>query len=386
MRELDRPVRLQPMAGETNEYEYRPMGPGVVIAPWNFPLAILGGMTAAALVAGNTVVMKPAEQTPVCGWLVYRALTGGRDFPPGAVNFLPGVGEEIGPALVGSPTTAFVAFTGSVAAGLQINELAARVHPDKDHVTRVVAEMGGKNALIVDASADLDAAVAGVVRSAFHYGGQKCSAASRAVVAKEVYDVFVARLREAAESLVVGPADDPATQVGPVIDPEAVERIGFYGARALPNPQAPPLDSGQSAAAPSKPPSQYMAPAVVESADPAEDVCQKEIFGPVVAVLKARDFDDALRIANSTRFALTGGLYSRTPSHIERARREFECGNLYVNRPITGAIVGRQPFGGYKMSGIGSKAGGPDYLKQFLIPRTFTENTLRHGFAPLEPE
>lgn len=381
MRALDRPLTLQPLPGETNEYEYRPLGPGVVIAPWNFPMAIITGMTSAALVAGNPVVMKPAEQTPVCAWWIFRALTeAGAGRVPGALNYLPGLGEEVGEALVSSPRTAFVAFTGSVAVGLRINEIAARAHPEKSGVTRVIAEMGGKNAILVDASADLDAAVAGTVRSAFYYAGQKCSAASRAIVLEAVYDTFLARLREAAASLVVGPADDPATQVGPVIDPESVERIRSYGARVLPNPQAPPSDVAGEV------PSWYVQPTILESRDPSEPACQEEIFGPVVAVLKVRDFDEALRVANATRYALTGGLYTRTPSHVERARREMECGNLYVNRPITGAIVGRQPFGGYKMSGIGSKAGGPDYLKQFLIPRTFTENTLRHGFAPLEPE
>lgn len=379
MRDLDRPVVLQPLPGETNEYEYRPLGPGVVIAPWNFPMAIITGMTAAALVAGNPVVMKPAEQTPVCAWWIFHALVEGGEIPAGVVNFLPGVGEEIGEPLVTSPGVAFIAFTGSVPVGLRINELAARVHPDKTGVTRVVAEMGGKNAIIVDTSADLDAAVSGVLRSAFHYAGQKCSAASRVLVPEEIYAPFLARLREAAASLSVGPADDPGTQVGPVIDRESVERIRSYGARLLPNPELPPEGHSDRS-------SQYVSPTIVEAFDYREAVCQEEIFGPVVAVLKVRDFDHALRMANATRYALTGGLYTRTPSHVERARREFECGNLYVNRPITGAVVGRQPFGGYKMSGIGSKAGGPDYLKQFLVPRTFTENTLRHGFAPLAPQ
>jgi RHH-type proline utilization regulon transcriptional repressor/proline dehydrogenase/delta 1-pyrroline-5-carboxylate dehydrogenase len=371
MESLASPSVTQPLPGERNEYGYTPLGPGVVIAPWNFPLAILCGMTAAALVAGNTVVMKPAEQTPVCGWMVYEALARGGGLANGVLNLVPGFGEEVGETLVAHPAAAFIAFTGSVSVGLHINEVAARHHPDRAGVTRVIAEMGGKNAIIVDESADIDAAVAGTIQSAFHYSGQKCSACSRALVLEPVYGKFVARLREAAGSLVVGPADAPETQVGPLIDHEAVERALRYGGQCV---------DGEPTG------SQLVRPMIVEVRDHLLPLAQEEIFGPVLTVIQVRDFDEALRVANSTRFALTAGVYTRTPEHIDRARAEIEAGNLYINRTITGAIVGRQPFGGFKMSGIGSKAGGPDYLKQFLLPRTFTENTMRHGFAPVVPE
>lgn len=369
MRELAAPRALQPLPGERNEYAYFPLGMGVVIAPWNFPLAIITGMVAAAVVAGNTVVMKPAEQTPVCAYRIFQAFQHGGGIPPGVINFLPGFGEEIGDCLVTHPATAFVAFTGSEAVGVHINELAARPRERQRGVARVIAEMGGKNAIIVDASADIDAAVAGTIRSAFFYAGQKCSAASRVIVLDEIYDEFVPRLCGATKSLIVGPSEDPATQVGPLIDMDAVKRVRKHGARSTGSLR-----------------SQLVPPVVIEVSNDRGALAQEEIFGPVLAVLRAHDFDEAITIANNTRFALTAGLYSRTPLHIEKARLQVAAGNLYVNRPITGAIVGRQPFGGFRMSGIGSKAGGPDYLKQFLVPRVFSENTMRHGFAPLAPD
>lgn len=371
MRQLASPTPTQVMPGETNEYEYRPFGPGVVISPWNFPMAIPCGMIGAALVAGNPVVLKPAEQTPICAALVVKALCEGGKIPPGVLGLVFGKGEVVGEALVTDVRTHFVAFTGSVPVGLRINELAAKVLPGKDHVTRVIAEMGGKNALLIDSSADLNAAVNGAVKSAFFYAGQKCSAASRVIVLESVYDEFLHRLRRAAASLVVGPAEDPATQVGPVIDPESVERVKSYG-------------GSMASVAGAAEKHQFLAPTIVENVSTTDRVFREEIFGPVMAVVKVQNMDEAIRVANDSRFALTAGIFTRTPDHIDRARQELECGNLYVNRPITGAIVGRQPFGGYKMSGIGSKAGGPDYLKQFLVPRTFTENTMRHGFAPLD--
>lgn len=367
MRKLDIPTVLQPLPGESNEYLYVPLGPGIIIAPWNFPLAILTGMTAAAIVAGNTVVMKPAEQTPVCAWEVFKAFQEGGELPPGVLSYLPGHGD-VGEYLVKRPETCFIAFTGSVDVGLKINEAAGQINPERDHVTRVIAEMGGKNAIIVDTSADLDAAVGGVVRSAFYYAGQKCSAASRVLVLDSVYDSFVSRLQDAASSLQVGPAEDPATQVGPLIDSEAVQRVCQHGGKKP--------SSGENSF------SQLVNPLVVEIANDTCDLAQKEIFGPIAAVLRVRNIAEAIRTANATRYALTAGLYSRTPEHIDLVRRELQAGNVYINRPITGSIVGRQPFGGFKLSGIGSKAGGPDYLRQFLMPKTITENTMRHGFAP----
>jgi len=365
--------------GEENAYFYEPRGVAVVIAPWNFPLAILTGMATAALVAGNTVVMKPAEQSSVIAAKFMECLQAA-GAPPGVVNFLPGDGEEIGPTLVQHPDVALIAFTGSLKVGLLINEQASRTPGGQSHVKRVIAEMGGKNAIIVDADADLDEAVRGVIESAFGYAGQKCSAGSRAVVLEPIYDQFLVRLIEAARSLTVAPADEPGCALGPVIDAEARDRIlrmiekGKSEARL-----AYAADLGELANQ-----GYFVGPHIFAEVPEASSLAQDEIFGPVLSVLKARDLDDALRIANGTPYALTGGIYSRSPKNLEQVRRRFRVGNLYVNRRCTGALVDRQPFGGFKLSGIGSKAGGPDYLLQFLLPRTITENTMRRGFAPAE--
>jgi RHH-type proline utilization regulon transcriptional repressor/proline dehydrogenase/delta 1-pyrroline-5-carboxylate dehydrogenase len=378
MRALARPQECD-LPGEENSYFYRPRGVAVVIAPWNFPLAILTGMTTAALVAGNTVVMKPAEQSPI---IAARLMEIFEDvgIPDGVINYLPGVGEEIGPELVGSPEVDLVAFTGSQAVGLGINERAAHTDPRQDGVKRVIAEMGGKNAIVIDDDANLDEAVQGVLHSAFGYSGQKCSACSRAIVLEPAYEEFVKRLVNAVKSLKIGAADEPGTFVGPVIDDEAQKRIlnyieiGKAEAKLAHGTDVTALaESGY-----------FIGPHVFVDVLPDARIAQEEIFGPVLAVIRARDFDDALAIANGTRFALTGGVFSRSPGNLKRARNEFEVGNLYLNRGITGALVERQPFGGYKMSGIGSKAGGPDYLLQFLLPVNITENTLRRGFAPPE--
>ncbi len=369
--------RHRDVPGEENVYFYEPRGVAVVIAPWNFPLAILCGMTAAALVTGNTLVIKPAEQSAVVGAKFMEVLREA-GFPPGVVNFLPGVGEEVGPTLVGHKDVAVIAFTGSRPVGLGIYRAAAEVPEGQDDIKRVIAELGGKNAIIVDEDADLDEAVHGVVASAFGYAGQKCSACSRVIVPESLHDQFLARLVEATRSLRVAPAREPGCTVGPVIDAEAHRRIlaaieaGKREARLVFAGDLGPLaDRGF-----------YVAPHVFADVRPASSLAQDEIFGPVLAVLRSRDLNDALGIANGTRYALTGGLYSRSPANIARVRREFRVGNLYINRKITGALVDRQPFGGFKLSGIGSKAGGPDYLLQFVLPRTITENTLRRGFAP----
>jgi len=365
------------LPGEENDYSYRPRGVAVVIAPWNFPLAILTGMTCAALVTGNTVVMKPAEQSSVVAaklMQIFQEI----DLPDGVVNFVPGVGETIGPELIASPDVDLIAFTGSRAVGLEIHQAAAVTENRQRSVKRVIAEMGGKNAIIVDEDADLDEAVLGVVESAFGYAGQKCSACSRVIVLDAVYDVFLERLIGATNSLAVGPAESPATVVGPVIDAEAREKSDEYiaigkeeGTLAYAADVRKLRDEGY-----------YIGPHIFTDIDPRSRIAQEEIFGPVLCVLKANDLDDAFAIANDTDYALTGGLYSRSPSSLRRARDEFQVGNLYLNRGITGALVERQPFGGFKMSGIGSKAGGPDYLLQFLLPVNVTENTLRRGFAP----
>ncbi len=377
MLRLGRPRRMGHVPGEHNLYFYQPRGVALVIAPWNFPLAILTGMTSAALVAGNPVIVKPAGPTPVVAAHLVRILEAA-GAPAGAVNFLPCPGGEVGDFLVRHPGVDLIAFTGSMDVGLRIISQAAQ-HPAEDGVKKVIAEMGGKNAIIVDTDADLDVAVAETVVSAFHYAGQKCSAASRVIVLEPAYDDFVRRLTEATRSLRVGPPEDPATRVPPVITAEARDKIEGYAregaAEATPAAAAEPPAGGGSGGF-------YVTPRVFTGVRPDAVIAQEEIFGPVVAVMKAADLDEALAIANGVKYALTGGLISRSPATIARVRREFRVGNLYINRGITGALVERQAFGGFKMSGVGSKAGGPDYLLQFLEPRVITENTLRRGFAP----
>ncbi|MCC7085032.1 MAG: L-glutamate gamma-semialdehyde dehydrogenase [Pirellulales bacterium] len=364
--------------GEENRFVYLPRGVTAVIAPWNFPLAILTGMTAAALATGNTVIMKPAEQASVMAaklMEIFREI----ELPPGVLHYLPGMGEVVGAALVEHPDVALIAFTGSRAVGLAINAKAAEVSQrGMGHVKHVICEMGGKNAIIVDEDADLDEAVLGVAKSAFGYQGQKCSACSRCIVASSVYDPFLARLIEATRSLKIGPAEDPANSVGPVIDADSLRKIqqsidlGRREAREVLSVDVGPLAQRGN----------FVGPHIFADVKPDSRLAQEEIFGPVLAVLRATDLTESLQIANGTEYALTGGIYSRSPANLDRACREFMVGNLYLNRPITGALVARQPFGGFKLSGIGSKAGGPDYLLQFVIPRTITENTMRRGFAP----
>lgn len=370
--------QLDDLPGETNEYSYHPRGVAVVIAPWNFPLAILTGMTAAALVAGNTVIMKPAEQTSVIAaklMEIFRSV----GLPAGVLTYLPGLGEEVGEYLVTHPQVNLIAFTGSQAVGLHINAVAAQSREGQRGIKKVIAELGGKNAIIVDDDADLDEAVVGTVASAFGYAGQKCSACSRVIVLEQVYETLVKRVVEATRSLCVGAADDPGSFVPPVIDEEAQQKIQQYIQRGK-------QEARLVLEMPAPTPGTFVGPVIFADVPPHTTIAQEEIFGPVLSILHAHDFAEALAIALDTPYALTGGIYSRSPAHIERARREFRVGNLYINRKITGAIVGRQPFGGLGLSGIGSKAGGPDYLLQFLEPRVVTENTLRRGFAPREQE
>jgi RHH-type proline utilization regulon transcriptional repressor/proline dehydrogenase/delta 1-pyrroline-5-carboxylate dehydrogenase len=372
--------RARNVPGEWNDYLYEPRGVTAVIAPWNFPLAILTGMTAAALVAGNTVVIKPAEQSSRVGLFLMEALQAA-EIPTGVANFLPGDGEVVGPALVNDPRVTTIAFTGSRAVGLSIIQHAAVVQPGQRHVKRVIAEMGGKNAILIDDDADLDEAVLGVLSSATGYSGQKCSAASRVIVIGSAYEPFVAKLKDAVASLRIGPADDPATTVGPVVDADSRDRIlkaigdGKTSAKAQATLVPPPAIAERG----------YFVPvSLFEMTDPHHSLCQDEIFGPVIAVLRAGDLTEALKIAEDSPYGLTGGFYSRSPVNIARVRKEFRVGNLYVNRKITGAIVDRQPFGGARLSGVGAKAGGPDYLLQFVTPRTVTESVMRRGFAPTE--
>jgi len=362
--------------GETNRYHYQPRGITLVISPWNFPLAIPCGMTVASLVAGNPTLLKPAAVSSVIAAKLAEVLIEA-GVPGGAFQFVPGKGSTVGNHLVKHPDINTIVFTGSQEVGCQIFQEAAVLRPGQKHLKRVIAEMGGKNGIIIDESADLDVAVAGVVQSAFGYTGQKCSACSRAIVVESVYDKFIDRLTEAVRSLNVGDSTQPGVQVGPVIDANAQASIRKYietgkaeGTLAI---ELEVPDTGY-----------FVSPTVITDIAPDATIAQEEIFGPVLAVIRVADFDTALLVANGTNYALTGGLYSRTPSHIDRAKAEFEVGNLYINRGSTGAIVSRQPFGGFKLSGVGSKAGGPDYLSQFLEPRTVTENVQRHGFAPIE--
>ncbi|MEH2198830.1 L-glutamate gamma-semialdehyde dehydrogenase [Nostoc sp.] len=372
---LDKGVNYD-LAGETNRYIYHPRGIVVVISPWNFPLAIACGMTVAALVSGNCTLLKPAETSSVIAAKLTEILVDA-GFPKGVFQYVPGKGSQVGAYLVNHPDTHVIAFTGSQEVGCRIYAEAAILKPGQKHMKRVIAEMGGKNAIIVDESADLDQAVVGVVQSAFGYSGQKCSAASRVIVLEPIYEAFVQRLVEATKSLNIGEAELPSTQVGPVIDANARDRIREY------------IEKGKAEAQlalelPAPEQGYFIGPVIFSEVSPNAVISQEEIFGPVLAVIRVKDFQEALTVANGTNFALTGGLYSRTPSHIQQAQTEFEVGNLYINRNITGAIVGRQPFGGFKLSGVGSKAGGPDYLLQFLEPRAVTENIQRQGFAPIE--
>jgi RHH-type proline utilization regulon transcriptional repressor/proline dehydrogenase/delta 1-pyrroline-5-carboxylate dehydrogenase len=374
MLDLDAGGEVQSPPGERNRLRYRGRGVAAVIAPWNFPLAIPAGMTAGAIVTGNAVVLKPAEQAPaVAAELVAAFAVAG--LPDGVLSLVPGSGQEAGSPLVEHPAVDLVAFTGSRQVGLDIVERAGRRSHGRRSVVRVVAEMGGKNAIVVDEDADLDEVVPAVVRSAFGFAGQKCSAASRLIAVGRVHDALVERVVEAARSLVVGPTRNPDSQVGPVIDAEAharlldaVRRAGEVGRVALRRDDLPPTGW-------------FVGPTVVTDVDPASWLATDELFGPVLAVFRASDFSSALTLANATDYALTAGVFSRSPAHVDEALDVLRAGNVYVNRPITGAVVGRQPFGGNGMSGVGSKAGGPDYLLQFCDPQVTTENLVRQGFA-----
>jgi RHH-type transcriptional regulator, proline utilization regulon repressor / proline dehydrogenase / delta 1-pyrroline-5-carboxylate dehydrogenase len=370
--------RMGTVPGELNHYFYQPKGLAAVIAPWNFPLAISCGMSAAAIVSGNCVLYKPSGLSPVVGFTLAEIFKEA-GLPEGVFNYTPGRGSVIGDYLVDHPDISLIAFTGSMDVGLRILERASKVQANQTGVKKVIAEMGGKNAIIVDDDADLDEAVVHLLHSAFGFQGQKCSACSRAIVLEPIYDRFVRRLVEAAKSVQIGPAEDPANSMGPVVDQAAQQRIleyieiGKKEGNLLISREVP--DEGY-----------YVPLTIFSDIRPEHRLAQEEIFGPVLSIMKAKNFDEAIDMANSTKFALTGGVFSRSPKHLEQARRDFRVGNLYLNRGITGALVERQPFGGFKMSGVGSKAGGPDYLLQFMDPRTVTENTMRRGFAPLSEE
>jgi len=362
---MDEPVELYEYPGETNESFLRPLGAGVVIPPWNFPLAILAGMAVGPVAAGNTVVLKPASNTPMIGAMFMDAVRAA-GVPPGVINYVPGPGGVIGDALVDDPRTRFVNFTGSKEIGLRIAQRSAFVHPGQKWLKRSFMEMGGKDALIVDESADLDAAAADAVRSAYGFQGQKCSACSRLIIVDAVYDEVLDRVLDLTAQLSIGsPADNHA--VGPVISAAQHRTIleeidNGKGEAALVAGGGPvELDGGY-----------YIEPTIFADVAPNSRLGQHEIFGPVLAVIKAADFDDALTIANGTEFGLTGGLHSTSEENLQRARTEFNVGNLYLNRKITGALVGIQPFGGFNMSGSNAKAGGPDYLRLFMEMKSVT--------------
>jgi 1-pyrroline-5-carboxylate dehydrogenase len=363
---LAEPPRLPRIAGEANDLAYLPLGVGVVIPPWNFPLAITVGMTAAAIVTGNTVLLKPASATPVIAARFVELLeTAG--LPDGVVNFVPGSGSDIGDFLVAHPRTRFVSFTGSREVGTHIYALAAQVQPGQRWLKRVVAEMGGKDAVIVDDTADLDAAAEGITASAYGFQGQKCSAASRAIVLDGVYQDVLGRVASRAEGLRQGPAEEPTSQVAAVIDESQYRKV--LGYMEVGQREGRLVIGGES----DGDEGWYIQPTIFADLPADGRMAQEEIFGPVLSFVRARDYADALAIANNTEYGLTGGVYSRDRRRLEQARAEFHVGNLYLNRKITGALVGAQPFGGFNMSGTDSKAGGPDYLQLFLQAKVVVE-------------
>lgn len=362
--------------GERNQLRYLPLGVGAVIPPWNFPLAIMAGMTAAAIVCGNTVVLKPSPDAPTIA-ARFLALLEQAGMPAGVVNLLQG-GPEIGRALVEHPQVRFIAFTGSKKVGLEIHERAARTQPGQRFIKRTILELGGKDAILVAADADMDAAVEGVAASAFGFSGQKCSACSRVIVEDAVYDVFCDRLRERVASIKTG---DPADNFysGPVINPAAQRRVLEYV--ALGKSEGRLLNGGEAVQTETR--GFYIAPTVIADIAPASRLAQEEVFGPLLAVIRAGSFGEALEIANDTEYGLTGAIYSGSRDRLNAARDEFHVGNLYLNRKCTGAMVGAHPFGGFNMSGTDSKAGGPDYLTLFTQAKSIAEKV---GFVSIDAE
>jgi len=379
MRRLGRPVVTQSVPGEACHQVWTPRGVGVSVAPWNFPLAILTGLTVAPLVAGNCMIIKPARQTSIIGaFLMDILLEAG--VPAGAIHYLPCSGADAGAHLVAHPKVDFIAFTGSRSVGCGIWEEAGKTRPGQLNLKKVVCEMGGKNALIIDADADLDEAIPAALYSAFGYAGQKCSALSRLIVLEGVYDRFVERFLSACPAFTVGDPSEPGTLVNPVIDADAQKSILGYIEKGKREARL----AWQATLSPELVQSggYYVPPTVFVDCRPEHTIVREEIFGPVLSVLRAGDLDEAFAMANAADYALTGGIFSRSPRAIERAKEELLVGNLYINRGVTGAIVERHPFGGFKMSGGGTKAGGRGYLENFLFPRAVAENVMRRGFTP----
>ena len=367
MLRLAAPQPVVPFPAEDNELRYIPLGVGVVIPPWNFPLAIMVGMTTAAIVAGNTVVLKPASASPAIAARFVALMNEDCMLPPGVLNFVPGSGGAMGDALVDHPQTRFIAFTGSKEVGLRIFEHAARRQPGQNWLKRTVLEMGGKDAIVVDETADLDLAAEAITLSAFGFAGQKCSACSRAIVVESVYDEVLRRIVEQARRLTVGDPTAPDTYMGAVIDRNAWTKIRDY--IAIGREEGRVVLGGET----EEGGGYFIPPTIVADVPPDSRLACEEIFGPVLAFVKARDFEHAIEIFNSTEYGLTGGLISNDRARLDRARDEFHVGNLYLNRKITGALVGVQPFGGFNMSGTDSKAGGPDYLLLFTQAKVITE-------------
>jgi 1-pyrroline-5-carboxylate dehydrogenase len=366
MLRLAEPQRLTPMRGERNYLTYIPLGVGAVIPPWNFPCAIMAGLVAASLVTGNTVVLKPAGDSPTIAAkfveILYEA-----GIPKEALNFLTGPGNIVGDVLVKHPKTRYIGFTGSKEVGLRISELAGKAVPGQVWIKRTVLEMGGKDAIIVDDEADIDSAVEGTAQAAFGYQGQKCSACSRAIVSEKVYDNFVQKLVERTKKISVGPADDPANYMGPVVSQSAMKTILDY--IEVGKKEGKVLTGGGRAQGDGY----FIQPTIIADVDAKARIAQEEIFGPVLTVIKAKDFDHALEIANNTEFGLTGAVYSKNPDKTRKAEEVFHVGNLYINRKCTGAMVGAHPFGGFNMSGTDSKTGGKDYLLLFLQAKSVAE-------------
>lgn len=370
------PQSLGQVGGEENTLTYQPRGPSLIIAPWNFPLAILCGMSVAAYGAGNPIIMKPAEQSSAIAYFLYLSMLKA-GFLAQAVQFLPGLGEVVGRHLVSHPAIANVCFTGSMEVGHEIARLANTVVPQQTHMKKVIAEMGGKNALIVDDDADLDEAILAVLRSAFAYAGQKCSAASRVIVIGSIAEQFITRLKAACQSITTGSALLAKTFMGPVIDEEAFSRLKQKISLLQQDEKVQPIYIGETLSG-----GFFVPAALFLISDEHHWLMQEELFGPIVAIYKASDLDHALRVANNTKYALTGAFFSRSPSNIAKAKSLFDVGNLYINQKCTGALVNRQPFGGFKMSGSGIKAGGPHYLLNFVDAKVVSENTMRRGFTP----
>ncbi len=369
-REMLRYAGRQPVVqykGEIDELVYIPLGVGVVIPPWNFPLAILAGMTSAAVVTGNTVVLKPSSDSPLMAYKFMEVMEEA-GLPAGVINFVSGPGSAVGDTLVMHPKTRFISFTGSKEVGIHIYEEAAKVKPGQIWLKRVVAEMGGKDSIIVDEGVDLDEAAAGIIMAAYGFQGQKCSACSRAIIHENVYDKLLEKLIKKANAISIGHAKDQSNYMGPVINKGSMEKMLEYiqigvkeGGRLVAGGKQAPGDG------------YFLRPTIIADVDPKATISQEEIFGPVLAVIKAKDYDHALEIANNTEFGLTGAVYSNNRKRLEKAKDIFHCGNLYLNRKCTGALVGVHPFGGFNMSGTDSKAGGRDYLLLFLQGKSIAE-------------